>query len=167
MTARPQKSGSTRSPGAFRKAVEETAPLEGHLKKGLQALQAAHRAQIKCRDARSVVGSVNLDDALKSSHPNEPRWDHAIGLWSSKHHGEAVAWVEVHPAPSTHIDEVLEKLEWLREWLKGEGMKLANMPRAGFYWLASGGRVAITPHSLQARKIAAKGLLGPARILHL
>jgi len=75
--------------------------------------------------------------------------------------------LEVHPASSRHVQEVLKKLRWLREWLQNEGLPLAELPQNGFFWVATRGHVAITPHSRHAKQRAAQGLHGPVRVLRL
>jgi len=62
---------------------------------------------------------------------------------------------------------VLQKLRWLRKWLQNEGLPLAELPHNGFFWVATRGHVAITPHSRQAKQLAAYGLRGPVRVLRL
>jgi hypothetical protein len=75
--------------------------------------------------------------------------------------------VEVHPASSDHVAKVLEKLAWLRQWLRSEAPNLDRLTRGGFYWIATDGRVAISRDSQQAKRLAKAGIHGPKRVLAL
>src|SRR5258705_10742183 len=101
----------------FLKAVNSTPSIREHLKKGLQALKRAGRSQVKC-DGRCLRGSVDIDSAVRHLHPNDARWDYAVGVGRARQQ-DSVVWLEVHPASSSHVDEVLAKLRWLRHWLGG------------------------------------------------
>jgi hypothetical protein len=139
----------------FRIAVTQTPALHGAYFPGLQALKKADRSRIRCRNASSLKGSVNLDQTLEDSHPNAPRWDYGIGVTATPEI-DHVIWVEVHPASSHHIQEVLEKHRWLKEWLAASAPLLKGMD-AKFVWIASG-RVAMPPDSRQRKTIALKGI---------
>jgi hypothetical protein len=76
-----------------------------------------------------------------------------------------VLWVEVHPASSLHVDDVLAKLRWLRMWLAGHAPELGRMPRR-FHWVATGG-IAFARGSPQARRIAQHGVSFPVKLLEL
>lgn len=64
----------------FQQAVHSTPDVCYHYHPGLQALQPNHRRLVSCPNPRTLAGSVNIDAALLSSHPNQPRWDYCIGL---------------------------------------------------------------------------------------
>jgi len=147
----------------FRRAVAGTPSLRDAYQPGLRALSARDAGRLHVEEPRWLTGSVNLDEALRAAQPRAPRWDYGIGYRHS--HQEEALWVEVHPASSLHIDEVLKKLRWLQEWLKNEAPNLHKLTRAGFYWIATDGQVALSPHSPQARRLAKAGLRGPLRVL--
>lgn len=68
-------------------------------------------------------------------------------------------FVEVHPANTSNVDEVVKKKKWLDVWLKTNALDLkAMMAGTSYYWIASG-KVAILPNSPQARKIAKNKLV--------
>lgn len=68
-------------------------------------------------------------------------------------------FVEVHPANTSNVDEVVKKKKWLDVWLKTNALDLkAMMAGTGYYWIASG-KVAILPNSPQAREIAKNKLV--------
>jgi hypothetical protein len=139
----------------FKQAVERTPGLEQAYRPGLQALQRRDRSRISCRDSHMVTGSVNVDHTLAPTLPDDPRWDYGIGV-TAQTRSEAVVWVEVHPASSHHVDEVLHKLDWLKNWLRTHAPQLNGMTRE-FVWVASG-QVALQPNSPQRRRLAAHGL---------
>ena len=99
--------------------------------------------------------SVDLDGALRDLHPNDPRWDYGIGVRKTKN-SDRVIWIEVHPASSSHIQDVLKKLEWLKEWLGSSAPRLKTIS-TDYVWIASG-EVSISTNSPQRRKLAAKGI---------
>jgi hypothetical protein len=142
---------------SFVRAVGKTPHLKEHLKPGLTAIRRSDRVRIQCSQPRRLTGSVDLDAALKPVQPTKPRWDYGIGLDSR------VVWLEVHPASSHHIDEVLNKLAWLRQWLEADAPALRCL-RTEFIWLASG-RVGFRSGSPQMKRIAQCGLKFRAREL--
>src|SRR5438105_14900063 len=99
----------------FSEAVSCTPSIRDHLKSGLKALRKADRGRVRCESSH-LLGSVDIDSALRKLHPNDARWDYAVRI-SATRHLDSVVWLEVHPASSLHIDEVLDKLQWLRQWL--------------------------------------------------
>jgi hypothetical protein len=122
---------------------------------GLQALEAVDRQRVTCSKPRALRGSVNLERDLRPTRPNDPVWDYGIGV-SAGPGNDRVAWVEVHPASSLHVEPVLAKLRWLREWLKSHGRGMSGLPRT-FFWVASGA-VSIRPGTPQHKRLAQEGL---------
>jgi hypothetical protein len=138
---------------AFERAVLKTQCLAGAYRNGLQAVRTGDCQRITCQDGRLLTGSVDVDQALLASHANDNRWDYGIGV---KNKSEHVAWVEIHPASSSHIQEMIDKLEWLRHWLRSEAPLLRQLTPY-FVWVASG-KVALTPNSPQRRRVAQAGI---------
>ena len=63
----------------FRQAVEATPNLgQNAFRPGLQAL-GTNSVRIRCRDARKLKGSVDIDAALQATDPDGHRWDYAVG----------------------------------------------------------------------------------------
>jgi hypothetical protein len=91
----------------FSEPVTKTPSIRNHLKPGLKALKGRDRDRIGC-ESRLLRGSVDVDAALRDAFPNAARWDYAIGIKRNAH--DSVVWLEVHPASSRHIDDVLNKL---------------------------------------------------------
>jgi hypothetical protein len=153
-------------PNAFQKAVSDTPDLGKHAyHAGLKALTAAHRKRIQQGEAR-ILGSINLDGALCQRYPNEPRWDYGIGI--QKGNKPYAIWVEVHPANTSNVSEVLLKLRWLKGWLSGQATQLHALtpPQRAYHWIATDG-VHITSNSPEARQLAQAGLTMPREVLKL
>ena len=138
---------------AFADAVLATTCLAGALRNGLQAVRPTDRQRITCRDGRLLTGSVDVDRAMLASHPHDNRWDYGIGVTNDN---ERVVWVEIHPASSLHVQDLIAKLRWLRGWLKSEAALLGQFTPY-FVWVASG-KVALTPNSPQRRRVAQEGI---------
>lgn len=148
----------------FETAVRRTPHLGDCFRPGLQALRATDRSRVRAARPRRVRGIVDLDAALSAELPDEPRWDYGIGLPEGQNSDRAV-WVEVHPASSHHVDEVISKHRWLRSWLNSEAPELERISRH-YVWLASGA-VALTAGSLQRKRVAQAGILFQSGILNL
>lgn len=143
------KSDST----TFKSIVQAIPAIAGAYREGLQALESKDAGKVKPQNPRKLSGSVYLDKCLKTTNPHDARWDYAIG------YSEKAYFVEVHPANTSNVDEVVKKKKWLDVWLKTNALDLkAMMAGTGYYWIASG-KVAILPNSPQARKIAKNKLV--------
>lgn len=149
----------------FREAVEATPSVSTQFRRGLQALPNGHAACIRYRNARKLAGSLNLDVALQMTHPNASRWDYGIGFDGGE--GEVAIWVEVHPASSTGISDMLAKLNWLKNWLETEAAALRGLTHGQYHWISTDATIAITPNSQHAKRLALAGLRGPTRVLNL
>jgi hypothetical protein len=153
-------------PNAFQKAVSDTPALGKHAyHAGLKALTAAHRKRIQQGEAR-ILGSINLDGALCQRYPNEPRWDYGIGI--QKGSKPFAIWVEVHPASTSNVSEVLSKLRWLKEWLSSRATQLHALTplQKAYHWIATN-EVGISLNSPQARQLAKAGMTMLRRVLNL
>lgn len=143
------KSDST----TFKSIVQAIPAIAGAYREGLQALESKDAGKVKPQNPRKLSGSVYLDKCLKTTNPHDARWDYAIG------YSEKAYFVEVHPANTSNVDEVVKKKKWLDVWLKTNALDLkAMMAGTGYYWIAFG-KVAILPNSPQARKIAKNKLV--------
>jgi hypothetical protein len=146
----------------FVKAVKRTPSIEKHLKAGLKALPKSDRKLVSCKGP-ALLGSLDVDSALLKSHPKDPRWDYVVGMSDPRGHDTAV-WIEVHAA-SSHVNEVLKKLEWLKHWLATSAPAMNQLPRK-FCWIATG-TVSFRQGSREANKIAQAGLRFPVKHLTL
>jgi hypothetical protein len=149
----------------FKRAVELTPGVKACYRPGLQALSKNDAKRISCENPRQLTGSINVDHALQSAQPQANRWDYGIGLQRGEN--ETAVWVEVHPASSASISDMLNKLEWLKNWLRSEAPELRKLTGDGFYWVSTEGPIAITPNSTYAKQLASVGLHGPMRVLNL
>lgn len=121
-----------RPAGRFKAAVEATSSIARAYQPGIKGLLPVDKKRLAA--AERATGSVALDEALRSRYPNERRWDYGIGLPAGE--AEQVLWLEVHHAASGETERVLQKLQWLRGWLRNEAPALNQLP-AKFIWLLS------------------------------
>lgn len=137
----------------FKSIVQAIPAIAGAYREGLQALESKDAGKVKPQNPRKLSGCVYLDKCLKTTNPHDARWDYVIG------YREKAYFVEVHPANTSNVDEVVKKKKWLDVWLKTNALDLkAMMAGTSYYWIASG-KVAILPNSPQARKIAKNKLV--------
>lgn len=139
----------------FRAAVEATPEIAGAFRVGLRAVRAVDREKLSVQRPRALRGSIDLDGALADTYHDAHRWDYGIGVAQGRK--DKVFWTEVHPARDSEIGVILNKLNWLRDWLRDSGMALNGLPRE-FIWIATGA-IAITPRSPGLRKLATNGLV--------
>lgn len=149
---------------SFRDAVKSTAAIRDHLQEGLQGVRNVDRRRLHCSDSRRLCGSVNLDNTLRLAYPDAHRWDYAIGIRVNSPK-EIVLWVEVHPASSRHVNEVLRKLQWLKDWLANAAPALERLPGRR-RWVASG-KISFRRGSREEKRIAQRGLRFPSKHLDL
>ncbi|MBR1792304.1 MAG: hypothetical protein IJ764_01505 [Bacteroidales bacterium] len=142
-------------------AVEQTVDVAGHFNRGLQAVKGEYHSKISVTDARRLTGSVDIDDATRMLFPDSNRWDYAI------EYDDETYFVEFHPASTSNVAEVLDKILWIKRWLKTRAPKIQEVKaRNGnaFYWIATG-RVSILKGSRQYRQAATAGLLPQKRLV--
>lgn len=121
----------------FKEALEATPILAGRFRKGLHALRAQDRRHIEAEDTRKLVGSVDIDSALKQVEPNANRWDFGIAYRHANRDAEVIYWTELHTASDSEVKVVVRKAVWLRDWLRSGGKKLAGFER-DIVWVSSG-----------------------------
>jgi hypothetical protein len=142
----------------FREAVEQH-PAIGHaFCQGISALKESDKKHVTVKNTRKLRGSIDLDMTLKNAFPDSPRWDYGVGYTDKR---ETILWLELHPASSTHVDDVLRKYEWLKNWLHTRARQLDAFPRK-FVWIATG-KVSLQLGSPQRKKLASRGLLFAGR----
>ena len=113
------------------------------------------RSWLLMEQGRMAMDRGDLGEALRPAFPNDPLWDYGIGK-RTRGNQERVFWVEIHPASSEHVQEVLHKLAWLHAWLRGAAPRLDLMERE-FVWVASG-KVRLPPNAPKRRLVAARGV---------
>ena len=137
---------------SFEEAIKATNDIASGFRVGLQAL-GANSSVIKAKNNRNINGSVDIDATTNSLYPQASRWDYTVG------YEEYAYFVEVHPANTSNINEMIHKKEWLEYWLNIHAPELEKIKaKAPYYWVPSG-RVAILKTSPQFRKIALNHIL--------
>jgi hypothetical protein len=136
---------------SFKEAVESTDEVKRCFQAGKQALEEKDRNKIEFADNKKCGGSLFIDKCLsdQKKYPNDNRWDYAIDYNSE------VFFIEVHTASSGEVSTVIDKLKWLKTWLRTaapEIDKLKATSRHPFYWVQSGG-FNIPRHSKQYRLV--------------
>lgn len=136
---------------SFEETIESIPDLSGGYCRGLKAMKA-DSSKIKPLDIKCLSGSVDIDSCTKSKYPTAARWDYAIG------YNEKAYFVEVHPANTSNIKEMVKKVDWLKSWLNENGKALEKIKKTEtLYWVPSG-KVAIPKTSPQFRYLAKKHL---------
>ena len=118
---------------------------------GIGAVKAAHRELIVHAIRGAFSDSLNLDKAMRTSHPSEPRWDYLLGhrLTSS------VIGLEPHSAATGQITAVIEKRKHARIQLQGHLRSGARV--ADWFWVASG-KIDFVPHERAMIRLANNGI---------
>lgn len=149
----------------FKSAVESIPELRPAYCPGLRALRGDDSTRVAVRRTSRLTGSVDLDTTLKPSAQNESRWDYGIGYKGNGN--EEAIWIEVHPADSHHVRDVIAKSQWLRRWL-ATAPDLLRITRNNrqYVWLSTKG-VSLQPGSRQARQLAMAGVSFPQKRLIL
>jgi hypothetical protein len=130
---------------------------------GLAAILAADRNAITCTNSKIIDGSMYLDDLLAGLYPGCKTWDYGIGV--TRNARDVLLFVEVHPAHTSHVSEVIEKHETLQRWLRGHGKPLAQVEHT-CVWVASG-PTRIPNHAPQVKLLAKHGLRSPRKVVVL
>ncbi len=150
---------------AFKDAVKKVSGLENAFQVGLQALRAEDRPHIDAENTHHLVGSVDIDTALRAAYPNANRWDFAIAYQHVDRADEVVYWVELHTASDSQVKVVIKKAQWLLEWLKGVGKPLAAFER-DIVWVSSGA-TSFTLSAPQKKQMAQAGLRHRGSVLRI
>lgn len=145
----------------FVDAISQATDVAQCLKSGLQALGTnSAKISVPKNSTRDVEGSVDIDTCVKHIYPEYPRWDYVFGY---KRH---VYYVEVHPACTSDVSDVIAKLNWLKQWRKHSAHLEGLSEVSSYHWIASNG-VNITKSSKYSRKLASVGIVGPCSRLNL
>lgn len=98
-------------------------------------------------------GSVDIDSLTAREYHDANRWDYAIG------YNGKVFFAEIHPAYTSEVLRVIQKMKWLKVWLQEKAPLLDALPKGNpsFSWIQSG-KGGILPGSKQAKLAAANGL---------
>jgi len=115
-----------------------------------QPVLGTNSCKVNPTDTMKCEGSVDIDAAVKSVYPNACRWDYVVGYDDRKY------FIEVHSAKTDEVKAVLNKLQWLQDFLVNDAPEL-NKGKKSFHWIASNGNH-ILPNSTQSRQLAQKGM---------
>ena len=135
----------------FRDIVLQIKDIAEFYHAGISALGADSK-YIRCRTPKDINGSVDIDSAKKVKDPDGARWDYVIG------YGDKAYFVEVHPASTSNVKEVLAKVGWLNKWLNKEATLLRDISYPPFIWIPSGA-VRINKNSTHYRQLAQEKIL--------
>lgn len=151
--------GTDKANCSFRKAIENTPDVQHGYREGMQAIVKADKRAVMVKNARRLDGSLNIDEETKKLYPNESRWDYAVG------YDGKVYYIEVHPANTSNVEEVIKKKLWLDKWLKEKAPSMTAL-KAGspkFHWAATEAGVHVSPRSMYARRLSQRGIEKPKR----
>jgi hypothetical protein len=129
------------------------------IKNGLQAIGKPDKVSLQ--ETRTNAKSVDIDSCLKEDYPNENRWDYAVFIDI-----DAVlktAFIEIHPANESEVDEVIKKARWMKQWIMDNQIRVITENRK-FFWVSSG-NVKITKNSQKIRLLHKQGIEGPQEYL--
>jgi hypothetical protein len=129
------------------------------IKNGLQAVGKPDKVSLQ--ETRTNAKSVDIDSCLKEDYPNENRWDYAVFIDI-----DAVlktAFIEIHPANESEVDEVIKKAQWMKRWIMDNQIRVITENRK-FFWVSSG-NVKITKNSQKIRLLHKQGIEGPQEYL--
>lgn len=147
---------------SFKQIIQSIHTISKCFRNGLQAL-GSNSSKLRPADTRNCKGSIDIDSCLAVSNPNDSRWDYMVG------YDQNVYFIEIHPAYTSEVDTVINKLVWLKGWLNQDGLpiKLSFEPQnTAYHWIASG-KITILKNSVYARRLAQSGLDIPKSYLKL
>lgn len=136
----------------FKEAVELTPDIANGYKVGLQAL-GGDTSKVIASQPQLLNGSVDIDSQTANKYHDANRWDYAIG-YDSK-----VYFAEIHPAYTSEVQRVIQKLRWLKSWLITKAPLLNGITHGmpTYAWIQSG-KGGILPGSKQAKLAAMNGI---------
>lgn len=136
---------------SFKDSVNNCDEIKNALKPGLSALKGNSK-DVKAADTKLIEGSVDIDEAVRDKYPEDSRWDYVVG------YSNEAFFIEVHPAATSNVDEMVKKVKWLKYWLSSVASDLKTLHKKEIYYWIPSGSVKILPGSVQYRKIAANHL---------
>lgn len=133
--AKKRQTGLLTEDSHFKSAVKETPDIADSYKAGIGAIKGSDRDKIKFTDNRLVGGSVEIDEEYHRKHPQDKsnRWDYVIS------YNKKTLYIEIHPVSPGEAKVVINKLEWLKKWLKESAPKLDKIDKhnPAYYWVAT------------------------------
>jgi hypothetical protein len=125
--------------------------LASAIQGGIQAIPSDKRKHISESLRTDFLDSLDLDEASRTRHPTDARWDYLLGHAPSSQ----VVAIETHSAETSEVSRVIQKrtasLGHLRDQL-GDGHNVA-----AWYWAASG-RIDFVPHEKTVLRLSEHGI---------
>lgn len=147
----------TKQNNRFKSAVESTPDVANGYRSGLSAM-GPHTSKISVASTLLIEGSVDIDTCTTAKYPNSNRWDYVFA-----YDGRAY-FVEVHSANTSEVRTVLNKLQWLKDWLNNNATEINKLKAKNpFYWIQSKG-FAIPKTSPQYRAASNAGIKPVAKL---
>ena len=138
--------------------VDSNDQLKSCWKQGIHALSKKDKKYIKVRSG-ACEGSIDIDHCLENNCPQDNRWDYGLDMENKG------VFVEIHPAHSSEVRVVLDKLQWLKSYFRNNCNGFEQLSKS-FHWVASG-TIAIRRGSRYEKQLAKAGLNMPIRQLDL
>jgi hypothetical protein len=125
--------------------------LAAAIQGGIQAVPSDNRKHVADSVRTDFLDSLDLDEASRTRHPTDARWDYLLGHAPSSQ----VVAIETHSAETSQVSRVIQKrtasLGHLRDQL-GAGHNVA-----AWYWAASG-RIDFVPHEKAVLRLSENGI---------
>lgn len=121
------------------------------IQSGLQAVPGDKRKHIAESVRSEFLDSLDLDEASRSRHPTDARWDYLLGHEPSSR----VIAIETHSAETSQVSKVIQKRTASLLHLRGQ--LTAGHHIAAWYWAASG-RVDFLPHEKTMIRLSENGI---------
>lgn len=138
---------------AFQVAIEKTEEVKNGFCVGKHAIKSIDRSKVVAANKNRLQGSLDIDSQVKALYPNEPRWDYALS------YDDKIYFFEVHPAETSEVDKVVNKVNWLKCWLKTHAPEINQLPKAEYpYTWVQSGRYAILPTAREKMKLSISGI---------
>jgi hypothetical protein len=151
MPSRPRTSGSSAT-GGIGGALQKGSHLHGHVKPGIQALEARDKNHIEASLRQDFHDSLALDKATAASNPSANRWDYILGM-SGK---EQLIGLEVHPATPGEVNEVIKKKEQATQVMQ-QNLRPERFIHMWFW--SSSGTAGINPNTTEYRRLVSAGIV--------
>lgn len=138
----------------FKEAAGKTTGLIQFFRPGIQAIKEADRAKFRIPDTWSLNGSIDIDTACKHEDPLSDRWDYCIGYLNLAY------FIEVHPASPGEVQKMIQKLNWLKKWLKEKAPALDAIKAAHpYHWVHTAAGSTILPTSREYKLASTHGIV--------
>ncbi|GHU96258.1 hypothetical protein FACS1894156_7110 [Bacteroidia bacterium] len=135
----------------FREVVAATPDVATGFRNGLTAL-GKYKGKVVVSNTRLLQGSVDIDECTAQKYPTDNRWDYVFA-----YNGKTF-FIEVHSANTREVKTVINKLQWLKNWLNQSAPAINKLKATTpYYWIQSGG-FAIPKTSPQYREASRVGL---------